>query len=587
MMKHLIKNQQRIFVNTLRSQELKNYFAYLVIFAVLGALLFLFSQTIWNIAGSVTEPVLAGIFSYSLLMIIGMVILIGMPQVFKQLYSATDLEFLFTMPIKTKHIFLMKYLQSFIGTPLFAFFFFLIPFAAYGVASNANILYYFVLILVLFAASTIGLSIAYLLNLIVIQFVPASRANEFMTAMSFLSGLLVYLLFMLPQISSGRSFTESLMAGLPILPDWVPVSWGSNALIDATNGSLSFFLPLILFLLLTIVSILLTTTLVEKGFRTGWIRLSEGSGKKKKRKPKKERAQGVSHPVIAIGKKEWFSIKRDMREWMAFLPLAFLIVFPVIGFFMGGDVRLSDLHGFNDISWPIAQGFFLFIYALFNGQIAAAAISREGLSAWILRTLPLAGRDIALGKLWISWLLPFIILTILECIVGVFLGWTWWQFIFGIVVKAGITIGISSIGIWIGTIGAKFNPSNPQQRLTFGTSMFLLLLAYVYLAVLSIPYALMLVSGEAAPLVVEMGNDSSGFFGFVFNVFGVLLTWKASHPIVVISLGLLLMFILSFGIAWLFLSVSAKRINRGVTIDIVSETSGKSVFKRKSGGSLY
>ncbi len=72
---------------------------------------------------------------------------------------------------------------------------------------------------------------------------------------------------------------------------------------------------------------------------------------------KKERAQGVSHPVIAIGKKEWLSIKRDMREWMAFLPLAFFIVFPLIGF-ISGDVSLSELRGFNEISWPIAQGFF-------------------------------------------------------------------------------------------------------------------------------------------------------------------------------------------------------------------------------------
>ncbi|MDM8099736.1 MULTISPECIES: putative ABC transporter permease subunit [Oceanobacillus] len=586
MIKVLLKNQRRIFVNTLKSQNLKNYFAYLFVFAVLAVLLFFVSQAIWNIAGSVTEPILDGIFSFSLLMIIGMIILIGMPEVFKHLYSATDLEFLFTMPIKTRQIFIMKYMQSFIGAPLTVFLFLLVPLTAYGVASGANIIYYFVLVCMLFTAATIGLSIAYLLNLVVIQLIPARRANELMTAMTFLSGLFVYLIFMLPQISNNRSLSESLMAGLPVLPDWVPVSWGSDALIQAANGSMSFFLPMILLILFAGVLILLTTTLVEKGFRTGWVRLSEGSGKKKKRKPKKERAQGVSHPVIAIGKKEWFSIKRDMREWMTFLPLAFFIVFPVIGFFSGG-IRLSDLRGFNDISWPIAQGFFLFIYALFNGQLAAAAIAREGLSAWILRTLPLSGRDIALGKLWISWLLPFIILTILECIVGVFLGWAWWQFIFGIVVKAGITIGISSIGIWIGTIGARFNPGNPQQRLTFGTSMFLLLLAYVYLAVLSIPYALMLVPGEAAPFVVDLGAESSGFFGFVFSLFGVLLTWKASNPLIVISLGLLLMFVLSIGLAWLFLYESAKRINRGVTIDIVSEASGKTLFKQKSGKSLY
>lgn len=133
MIKVLLKNQRRIFVNTLKSQNLKNYFAYLFVFAVLAVLLFFVSQEIWNIAGSVTEPILDGIFSFSLLMIIGMIILIGMPEVFKHLYSATDLEFLFTMPIKTRQIFIMKYMQSFIGTPLTVFLFLLVPLTAYGV----------------------------------------------------------------------------------------------------------------------------------------------------------------------------------------------------------------------------------------------------------------------------------------------------------------------------------------------------------------------------------------------------------------------------------------------------------------------
>lgn len=160
----------------------------------------------------------------------------------------------------------------------------------------------------LFTAATIGLSIAYLLNLVVIQLIPARRANELMTAMTFLSGLFVYLIFMLPQISNNRSLSESLMAGLPVLPDWVPVSWGSDALIQAANGSMSFFLPMILLILFAGVLILLTTTLVEKGFRTGWVRLSEGSGKKKKRKPKKSVRRVYHIQLLRSGRKNGFPL---------------------------------------------------------------------------------------------------------------------------------------------------------------------------------------------------------------------------------------------------------------------------------------
>ncbi|WP_307334543.1 hypothetical protein [Caldalkalibacillus uzonensis] len=38
----------------------------------------------------------------------------------------------------------------------------------------------------------------------------------------------------------------------------------------------------------------------------------------------------MHHPVVALGIKEWHSIKRDPREWMMLLPLLVLLVYPVI-----------------------------------------------------------------------------------------------------------------------------------------------------------------------------------------------------------------------------------------------------------------
>src|SRR5699024_220628 len=150
--------------------------------------------------------------------------------------------------------------------------------------------------------------------------VPASKANEFMTVMSFLAGLLVYLVIMLPNFTNDQPLGEMILAGFPLFPDWTPMSWGSSAIIHAVNGSFDLVLPLVLIVLLACISIVITTTLVEKGFRTGWIRLSEGNSKKKK-KQKKSTAQKISHPVIAVGKKEWLTIKRDLREWLMFMPI--------------------------------------------------------------------------------------------------------------------------------------------------------------------------------------------------------------------------------------------------------------------------
>ncbi|MFZ3579883.1 putative ABC transporter permease subunit [Virgibacillus sp. DJP39] len=587
MMRVLLRNQFKMSVNTIKTQPTKNYIGYGIAMIALVAIVYFLSKEIWYISDSIPVPILEGIISYGFITVIGFILLVGLPQVFKHLYAATDLQMLFTMPIPTRNIFWVKYMQSFIGIPFGLFFVFVIPLCVYGIAVNAAILFYPVLILVVLSFVIIGLSIAYLLNLLLIQLIPGNRANEFMTIMSAMSGLIVYLLFIFPTIVSDQSLTERLMAGLPLLPYWMPMSWGSTAIIESASGSSQFFLPFVLIILLAGISVLLATSLVEKGFRTGWIRLTEGSGKKSnKRKKHKKTNTSVHHPAIAIGIKEWFAIKRDMREWLVFMPIIFFIIFPLFGFLNSG-AELSDLRGHNDISWPITQGALLFIYAIFNGSMAASSIAREGSSLWILRTLPLSGRDIAIGKLWISWLLPFILLTTIECIVGVLLGWTLFQFIIGIVVKAVITVGISAVGLWLGTIGAKYNPSNPQARLKIGTGFILMIASYIYLAITAIPYIFLIVPIDAVDTTTDMG-DIGGFLGFLADVALTLLSWKASYPVLTGIIGVIVMLILSMGIATLFMRLSAKRIDKGIEIEMVREIKSKSLFsKKKTGSSLY
>src|SRR5690606_18725495 len=137
----------------------------------------------------------------------------GLPQVFKGLYSGSDLELLFTMPIPTKNIFWVKFIQSFFGTPIYIYSIFSVPIIVYGVAIKASFLYFIVALIVLLAVAIIGLSLIFLLNLLLIQFLPPGRANEFMTIMSFLSGILVYYLIMFPNMSNDEPLTDVLLSG--------------------------------------------------------------------------------------------------------------------------------------------------------------------------------------------------------------------------------------------------------------------------------------------------------------------------------------------------------------------------------------
>ncbi|MBP1970547.1 ABC-2 type transport system permease protein [Virgibacillus natechei] len=589
MMKVLLKNQRKLILNAIKSQSRSNFISYLLSFIVVGVLLIFLGRGVLAVGESITEPVLLGILGYGFLVSIVFIILLSVPQVFKHLYAATDLGLLFTLPIPTRHIFWIKYLQSFIGIPLLIFVFLAVLLVIYGILVDASLIFYPVSFFVLLALMVIALSLAYLINLVLIQIIPASKVNELlMPIVSVVAGLFGYLTVMIPNMANEGSIVDSLLAGLPLFPDWVPVTWACDAIVYAMNGTTDLLLPFILLMVLAILMVSVTSMLVEKGFRTGWIRLSEGGGKKKKKQKAAKRGQRTTrHPVIAIGKKEWFAIKRDMREWVIFLPISFIIIIPLISLFSSGSA-LSDLQGFNEISWPIAQIVFLFIYAIFNGQLAAFSIGREGVSVWILRTLPLTGRDIALGKLWISWVLPFILLTVLEVIIGILLGWTITQFIIGVAVKAAITIGISAIGLWLGTTGSKYNPSNPQQRVKFGTAILLMVVSYVYLFVALVPYVLLVIPGDVGSFLTEISTDLSGFFGAFVGLFATLLSWKASYPALMIILGIVAMLIVSLGVAALFTSASGRRIDKGLEIEIVNESNAKALFKnKKSGGSLY
>src|SRR5690625_3104001 len=105
------------------------------------------------------------------------------------------------------------------------------------------------------------------------------------------------------------------------------------------------------------------------------------------------------------------------------------------------------MRDFNELSWPIAQMIFLFIYMFSTGSIAAHSIGREGSSLWVLKTLPLSGKHIILGKLWISWLLPFVLLTGVEVVIGLLLGWTFFHSITRIILKTLVTVGLSALGL--------------------------------------------------------------------------------------------------------------------------------------------
>lgn len=433
MMKLLLQTEGKLLLNHVKSSKKQAYATIGFSTLFIALIVYFLSKGVWSVAPSLSFETVSSLFSYSCLLLMGMLVLMGIPQVFKNLYSSLDLSFLFTMPIPTKQLFWVKYIKSFLSTPLIMFFLFYIPLIVYGIRVHAHFLFFIISLAVLLSTAVIGLSICYLLNLLLVQLIPAQRANELMTAMSALSGVIVYVLFQLPNFSSNGAPFEKAITALPLFPNWTPFYWASTAITSSAKGSVHAFLPALSIMGLAFLSVLLSSFLVEKGFRTGWVRLSEGKAKKRA-KISSSKKYRVHHPVMVIGLTDWKNIKRDLREWLVFMPFVFFLIFPTIGFLKSG-ATLENIISYKDNVWLGVQVFFLFFYALFNGSMSASSIAREAETASLIKSLPISSWQLALGKLWISWLLPFILLSTIEIVLGLFIHWSAVQIISGILLK--------------------------------------------------------------------------------------------------------------------------------------------------------
>jgi len=513
---------------------------------------------------TVQKELLTTTFSYALSILLAFNILFGVPQVFKHLYGTNDLSLLFTLPIKTRTIYWVKFIQSFVGVPGILWLLSCILLTVFGVVANASPSFFLIAYVISLLFTLIGMSISYLLNLLLIQVIPVHRAKELMAAMSAIAGIIVYTLFQLPNLLARNQMDEKIMAELPPMPKWLPMEWGGRSLSEAFSGSLGLFIPSLLIIILTVFLLLLSSSLVEKGFRTGWIKMNEGNRPRKKRKGAKAKNK-LYRPITMIGIKEIRSIQRDIREWITFLPFLFFMFFPIITVF-NNEGGIEFIIKNPTISWLIAQGVFLFMFTFLTSGFASSSIAREGYSIHLLRVLPLSGREIAFGKFWANWLIPILFLSCLEIVIGVFLKWNPVNIVFGIAVLAVMSLGITGIGLWIGSIGAKYNPNNPQNRLETGTSFLLMFLCFSYLFIASFPTILVLVPIDASFISHEGGAHPAGVFG----LFITLLEWKAENHLLLMIISSLVALLISIGVALLTLFLSVKKIDKGININFVT-----------------
>ena len=592
--KLLLGNQMRLGWNKIKHWPAAAWFGllglaigFLGIFAYLG-------YVAYGVLKALPLEIGQGFLSLIFMAGIAAQVFFGITAAFVILYMSEDLELFFMSPVPLRVVFAVKSLSiansNLIPVILFSF----LPGIFYGLLFQAGAAYYVFVLLVGSGFWLIGTALAVLINLVVMRIVPPHRSREAVGVIGGLGGILIALLFQIPSMIMASEqqldISNWLLSQKQLLNvmKYFPWGWGSQAL--AAGIAKNFFSALgwsLLLLLAGIALFLVAFSLLEKGFRQGWISLNQVTAKKRSKskdtattvafKPKDlqftapaghTKKAPAAAGMWAVAKKDLLYMRRDTREWLGYLTPILLMMF-FVGqylFFKQDQMKASMIT-------------VLVMYTvMFSGNMALQSFGREGEADWFLNSVPLAGWPVVWGKL-LGAVVPTIIL-MQALLVGTAVAMK---------VSASLTLmlavgavllafGASAIGLFYSINNARYNPESPQQRISAGASLMMYLINLVFMMILALGVVYLIPPEELVIMLKSMPPVPTGevpLTGLIrfFYIISRPLLWV---PVWRIVLGVIVTFgswaLVFFG----FMAATVRQSLKGLKIESITSTKKKS-----------
>ncbi|MGE4274269.1 MAG: putative ABC exporter domain-containing protein [Desulfitobacterium sp.] len=507
----LLRSQLRVSWNKFRYRAKKTILVGLLI--ALGILAFISSlgYLAYGALESMSYEALQGFLS--LLFLGGLVsqIFFGITAAFAALYMSEDLELLFMAPVSLKAVFAVKSLTVIGSNLVAAAFFVFLPGVFYGLFFQAGVAFYVLVVLVTLGLLALGTAIAELLNMLVMRLVPPHRSKEAVGFIGALAGIMIALFFQIPNMLMNQDEKVDMTAWLTgnqellEVMNYFPWGWGAQSLVAGISGEfLSGLGWSLLILFVGVLLFILAFNLVERGFRRGFISLSQGEGGRRRTKQRKTSSMTVAsdssvakqsplksfltqdevstqkasllHGAWSVAKKDLLYLKRDSREWFGYLTPLIIMAFFIAQYLFAGT--------------PGSEGSLITIFIMytimFSGNMALQSFGREGESDWLLNSVPLGGWPVVWGKL-LAAVLPTLVLMealLVGTAVAINLSTT---MILALAIGAiFLSFGSSSIGLFYSINNCRFNPDSPQQRISPGGSLFMYFVNMLFVLLLSI-----------------------------------------------------------------------------------------------------
>lgn len=390
--------------------------------------------------------------------------LLGVGDLIHQLYLTSDLELLMVAPIPYRTIFLVKQSQ---GTrsaliPALGFGAFLL---ALGLARDAAVSYYPLIVLLILSAMILITAVVMILVILLARFLPAQKVRSWMPVVV---ALATFVLILGQQAATqwflGHTGTISFLTEALLNP-------GQLSQVAAGLAGLA------------LVTSVVAYQAFQTSFHEGWNRFREVptqraplSAAARPRWDVSRLVRPLSAPLRFFLVKEWLELRRSPRGLLNLTQPLVLVVVAVMPFLSAGRgaETLRPL-----VFWSMLLFLAVFLSVLPLGT-SLTSIAQEGRKMALLRSAPISMSDVLRGKFWAIWVPTVLPWVLVFLIAGIWLRLPPWQIGFLVAITIWGLAGTSVATMAIGGLKVDFTAEELKQRTSVPTNYLVMGLNLVF-----------------------------------------------------------------------------------------------------------
>lgn len=423
------------------------------------------------------------------------------------LYHSKDMELLASLPIPPIKAFSVKFIMALLSE-IGTFAIITIPiFVIYGVLMGAAYGFYLKAVVVVLFGALPPMVISGLIAALLVRVSVFTRRRDLIATVG---GFVLMAGLMIGNMTLSMSLQKGLLSGglssmlsdqsallNTITGSFPPASWAAQGL---TQEGLASFMALGLLVLVSLAGAAFIAVVAGKMYFTGALAQLE-TAKRAKSKDVSTSFSNAKSPVSAVFFKEWRVVLRSPNYALNSLvgiiigPLMLIMISLSVGGSSNGAGQLTLLLQGSGILYASLGLCALMIFVVGMNTAAATAVSREGRSFWIAKTVPVSAKLQIKGKFYFGCSIALLGVFTTALTGDIILGLPLLSVIAGAVVALLIGATISAIGINMDMSKPKLFWESEQQAIKQNMNAFLaVMLGFAMIIIFGIAGALLVVS---------------------------------------------------------------------------------------------